>query len=221
VVLHKRIAGVEERLRAIDKFVSEVPDEAGPNDLARLRQRLETLGGATRRTALGQRGGREAAGSGRRPASPAGRSPGDGGSAARRSAAAGRGLFNPRVFVTSEGYTVIVGRNNSENDYVTHRLAKAEDLWFHAYGVTGSHVILRHRGKAAPSRRAIEEAASIAAYYSKARTSSAVPVIYTQKKFVNKPRGARPGTAACTREKTVMARPVRPAARETEPPGPA
>jgi hypothetical protein len=53
---------------------------------------------------------------------------------------------------------VVVGRNNNENDYVTHRLAKPEDLWFHAYGVTGSHVILRHKGKAAPSGRAIKEA---------------------------------------------------------------
>ena len=217
-VLQKRMGGVEQRLRAIDKFVSEIPGEIGPNDLARLRQRLEALVGTGRRPALAERGGREGAERGRRSVASGRRPAGSGAPGSRGSAAAGRGLFNPRVFATSEGYTVIVGRNNSENDYVTHRLAKPEDLWFHAYGVTGSHVILRRRGKDAPSRRAIEETASIAAYFSKAKTSSAAPVIYTQKKFVNRPRGARPGTAVCAREKMVMAKPVKPAARETESP---
>ncbi|MBN1504736.1 MAG: DUF814 domain-containing protein [Candidatus Eisenbacteria bacterium] len=214
-VLDKRIADVEQRLRAIDKFVSEVPDEVGPNDLTRLRQRLGTLGGTGAKAATAGRAipystgrGRDAAATGRAAA-------GTSASRSRRAAATSRAQFNPRIFTTSEGYTVVVGRNNSENDYVTHRLAKPEDLWFHAYGVTGSHVILRHRGRAAPSRRAIEEAASIAAYFSKAKTSSAAPVIYTQKKFVHKPRGARPGTAGCAREKMVMAKPVKP--RPTEP----
>ena len=218
-VLLKRTATLEHRLRGVEKFVSEVPDEVGPNDLARLRQRLEALGGAGGRTV--QAGHRGPAGRDREREAAARVRPAAcrGASGSRGAAAAGRALFNPRVFATSEGYTVIVGRNNNENDYVTHRLAKPEDLWFHAYGVTGSHVILRHRGKAAPSRRAIEEAASMAAYFSKAKTSSAAPVIYTQKKFVNKPRGARPGTATCAREKMVMAKPVRPKAPETESPG--
>ena len=216
-VLEKRISGVEQRLGAIGRFVSEIPDEVGPNDLTRLKQRLDTLGGAGRRAVPPGRGASSGEGRRREAVAPA-RSAAGRSASGSRGAAAGRGQFNPRVFVTSEGYTVIVGRNNSENDYVTHRLAKPEDLWLHAYGTTGSHVVLRHKGKAAPSRRAIEEAASMAAYFSKAKTSSAVPVIYTQKKFVNKPRGARPGTATCAREKMVMARPVKPKGREPESP---
>ena len=121
-----------------------------------------------------------------------------------------RAGFNPRTLETSDGFTVIVGRNNRENDYVTHRLAKPEDLWFHASGVPGSHVILKRKGRSAPSRRAIEETASIAAYFSKGRTSSSVPVIYTEKKYVHKPRGSRQGTATCAREKFLMVTPRKP-----------
>jgi len=124
--------------------------------------------------------------------------------------AKGREAFNPRLFETSDGFGVIVGRNNKENDYVTHHLSKPEDLWFHASGIPGSHVILRKKGKSPPSRKAIEEAAAIAAYFSKGKTSSAVPVIYAEKKYVHRPRGARPGTATCTREKFLMVRPRKP-----------
>jgi len=219
-MLRRRVASVERALHSVEKFAHEVPNEVGPDDVVRLRRRLELLGKAGRRSVAAVQGGRSAGDRKRDVAARAGLGTGGGasdlrgaaprGAISRRAGAQGRASFNPRVFTTSEGYTIIVGRNNNENDYVTHRLAKPEDLWFHAYGVTGSHVLLRHKGKAAPSARAIREAASVAAYFSKAKTSSAVPVIYTQKKFVHKPRGARPGTATCAREKTVMARPVKP-----------
>jgi predicted ribosome quality control (RQC) complex YloA/Tae2 family protein len=211
-VLEKRISDVERRARAIESFVSGIPMEIGPADLARLRQRLEELARATKARAAAERTAerRRLSGAGARAVARPELA------RARKRAAAGPESFNPRVFATSDGHTVIVGRNNRENDYVTHHLAKPDDLWFHAYGVAGSHVVLRRRGKDTPSRRAIEETASIAAYFSKARTSSAVPVIYTQKKFVSKPRGTRPGTATCAREKMVMARPVKPQVAETE-----
>jgi predicted ribosome quality control (RQC) complex YloA/Tae2 family protein len=106
---------------------------------------------------------------------------------------------------------VVVGRSNEENDFVTHRLAKQEDYWFHASGVPGSHVVLKRAGrKDNPSSKAIEEAAAIAAFYSKSRNSRKAPVIYTLKKYVHKPRKAKPGLATCSNEKTVMVAPMNP-----------
>ena len=91
-------------------------------------------------------------------------------------------------------------------------MARPEDLWFHARGVSGSHVVLRRGGrKDAPGKRVIEQAAAIAAYFSKARTSRMAPVAYTEKRHVRKPRKAEPGLALMTREKVVMVEPRLPA----------
>jgi predicted ribosome quality control (RQC) complex YloA/Tae2 family protein len=134
--------------------------------------------------------------------------------AARR----GEDRFHPRMFTTREGWTVLVGRSNQENDYVTHRLAKPDDYWFHVHGCPGSHVVLRREGrKDNPSARTIEEVASIAAFFSKARTSRKAPVIYTLKKYVRKGRGGEPGLAIVTRERTIMVVPEAPT--DAGPPG--
>jgi predicted ribosome quality control (RQC) complex YloA/Tae2 family protein len=126
--------------------------------------------------------------------------------------------FHPRSYQTKDGWTVLVGRSNQENDYLTHRMAHPEDYWFHAHGVSGSHVVLRREGrKDNPSAKTIEEAAAIAAFFSKARHSSKAPVIYTLKKYVRKPRGAKAGLAMCQREKSIMVLPKDPAeGREPE-----
>jgi hypothetical protein len=106
---------------------------------------------------------------------------------------------------------VLVGRNNKENDELTFHEAAPTDLWFHAQHVPGSHVVLKSRGQpGAPPARIVERTASIAAYYSKARHSALVPVIYTLRKYVRKPRGAKPGQVICEREKMVMVEPVLP-----------
>ena len=119
--------------------------------------------------------------------------------------------FRPRVYQTSDGWTVVVGRSNQENDYVTMKVAKQDDYWFHAHGVPGSHVVLKREGrKDNPSRKTIEEAAAIAAFYSKARNSTRAPVIYTLKKYVTKPRKAKAGLVTCTRETSIMVRPANP-----------
>ncbi len=113
-----------------------------------------------------------------------------------------------RTYVVSGGWEVLVGRTNKDNDVLTHRIANQGDLWFHAHQAAGSHVILRiPSGKARPDRRAILEAAAIAAFHSKAGRSSKVSVSYTEKRHVRKPRGAKPGLAVISREKTVMVRP--------------
>ncbi len=130
----------------------------------------------------------------------------------------GENRFHPRSFKTKDGWTVLVGRSNQENDYVTHRLAKPDDYWFHVHGCPGSHVILRREGrKDNPSARTIEEVAAIAAFFSKARTSRKAPVIYTLKKYVRKARGGSPGLAIVTRERTIMVVPE--ASVDAGPPG--
>ena len=106
---------------------------------------------------------------------------------------------------------VLVGRSNFENDEITFQVAKPTDYWFHAQGVPGSHVVLRPRaGGDGPPASVIERTASIAAHFSKAKHSSLVPVIYTQRKYVRKFRGARPGQVTCEREKMVMVPPALP-----------
>ena len=115
---------------------------------------------------------------------------------------------HPRRYRTSTGWSVWAGRNNRENDLLTHRLAAQNDLWFHAHGYSGSHVVLRREGrKDEPSAQAIEEAAGVAAYWSKGKTARRVPVVYTQAKYVSKPRGGAPGQAVLRREKTIMVEP--------------
>ena len=119
--------------------------------------------------------------------------------------------LQPRRLKTSEGWDVLIGRSNEGNDYLTHKLARPEDYWFHVHGAAGSHVVLRRgKGKDEPSKQTIQEVAAWAAHYSQARTAGKVPVIFTRKKYVRKPRGSKPGLALCEREKTVMVRPSEP-----------
>jgi predicted ribosome quality control (RQC) complex YloA/Tae2 family protein len=114
-----------------------------------------------------------------------------------------------RRFVIDEQHTVFVGRSDKDNDFLTHRFASPNDLWFHAQGSAGSHVILKGAHRSTPGA-VIEKAASIAAYFSKARHSRTVPVVYTEKRHVRKPRKAKPGTALCTHEKTLFVSPAIP-----------
>jgi len=117
----------------------------------------------------------------------------------------------PWRFRSKEGWDVLIGRSSQANDHLTLHIARPEDYWFHAHGCPGSHVVLR-RGKGAnePSKATLLEVASWAAFHSKARTAGKVPVIYTQKKYVRKPRGAKAGTVYVEREKMLMVRPVEP-----------
>ncbi len=100
--------------------------------------------------------------------------------------------LTPMTFKTSSGYTLLCGRNNLQNDRLTFKVAQKGDLWFHAKGVPGSHVILLCDGEE-PSSEDYTEAAELAAYYSKAPKGTLVPVDYTRVKQVKKPAGAKPG----------------------------
>ena len=113
-----------------------------------------------------------------------------------------------RRYQVDEKFEVWVGRNNKENDQLTHRASHSKDIWFHAQGVAGSHVILRTQGKPESIPKAvIEKAASLAALNSKAKHSSLVPVIYTERRYVRKPRKSPPGMATCLREKSIFVEP--------------
>ncbi|MBB6097721.1 putative ribosome quality control (RQC) complex YloA/Tae2 family protein [Deinobacterium chartae] len=109
-------------------------------------------------------------------------------------------------FVSPSGFEVLVGRNNKENDYLTHRLGRSMDYWFHAQGYPGSHVLVRTGPRDLPLEDILEVAA-IAAYHSKARNSGNVPVDYTRIKHVWRPRGAARGQVNYTQQKTVFVDP--------------
>jgi predicted ribosome quality control (RQC) complex YloA/Tae2 family protein len=114
-----------------------------------------------------------------------------------------------RRFHLDGTHTVYVGRSDAENDVLTHEFASASDLWFHAQGTPGSHVVLKGAHRSTP-HSVIETAASIAAYFSKARGSSTVPVIYAEKRHVRRPRKSKAGTALCSRGKTIFVKPALP-----------
>jgi len=112
-------------------------------------------------------------------------------------------------FLSSNGWEILVGRTSSDNDELTFKIARRDDYWFHAWQAAGSHTVLRLPDKnATPDKRTLEEAAALAAYYSKARTSGKVPVAYTQAKYVRKPRNSAPGKVMVEREKQLMVRPA-------------
>ncbi len=110
-------------------------------------------------------------------------------------------------FRSSAGTEIRVGRGAESNHELTFHHSDPDDIWLHARHASGAHVILRWRGEGSPSPRDLEEAAILAAVNSKGRTSGTVPVDWTRRKYVRKPRGARPGTVTLEREKTVFVSP--------------
>ena len=118
----------------------------------------------------------------------------------------GNTTFSPLSFDV-HGYTVLVGRNNKENDWLTLKLASPGDLWFHTKDIHGSHVILKINGNSNIDEAVLYECAKLAAKHSKGKTSSNVPVDFTQVKFVKKPNGAKPGMVIYTHNKTLYVNP--------------
>lgn len=115
----------------------------------------------------------------------------------------------PYRYTLSNGMSVLVGRNNKENDILTFKTAGNKDLWLHTKDIPGSHVIVQSGGTEL-DEEAVWEAAAIAAYHSKARTSENVPVDYVQIKYVKKPAGAKPGMVIFTNNRTVYVNPAVP-----------
>lgn len=115
----------------------------------------------------------------------------------------------PYRYTLSNGMSVLVGRNNKENDILTFKTAGSKDLWLHTKDIPGSHVIVQSGG-AELDEESVWEAASIAAYHSKARSSENVPVDYVIAKYVKKPAGAKPGMVIFTNNRTVWVNPAIP-----------
>jgi predicted ribosome quality control (RQC) complex YloA/Tae2 family protein len=103
---------------------------------------------------------------------------------------------------------VRVGRTSKDNDVLTFRHARPDDIWLHARQVAGSHVVLRWAGEGAPPARDLEEAAVLAAQHSKARSSGTVAVDWTRRKHVRKPRGAPPGRVSISQARTIFVSPA-------------
>ena len=113
-----------------------------------------------------------------------------------------------RIFTVEGGFQVLVGKSSTNNDLLTMKHAKPNDLWFHTRGASGSHVVLKvGSGKGEPSKRAKEQAAAIAAYYSKMKKAKHVPVAMSERKYVRKPKGSSPGTVVLEREKVLFVHP--------------
>ncbi len=109
--------------------------------------------------------------------------------------------------VVHGGWEILIGKSAASNDYITLKLARPEDLWFHAEGMPGSHVLIRNPKRADIPSDVLMKAAALAAYYSKGRGAGKVPVTYTPAKFVKKPKGADAGTVTLSERRTVMAVP--------------
>ncbi|MEH2257168.1 Rqc2 family fibronectin-binding protein [Nostoc sp.] len=110
-------------------------------------------------------------------------------------------------YLTPNGFEVLIGRNNRQNDQLTFRVAGDYDLWFHAQEIPGSHVLLRLEPGAVTEEADLQFVANLAAYYSRARQSEQVPVVYTQLKHVYKPKGAKPGIAIYKQETILWGKP--------------
>lgn len=113
-----------------------------------------------------------------------------------------KATIKPYHYISQDGFDIFVGKNNVQNEYVTLKLARKDDLWLHVQGMPGSHVIIKKDNKEIPSTT-LEEAAILAAFYSKAKNSSNVSIDYTEKKHVRKPSGSKTGMVIYDNFKTI------------------
>ena len=112
-----------------------------------------------------------------------------------------------RRYLSSDGFEILVGRAARDNDHLTFKVAKPNDLWLHAADYGGSHVVIRNSTRKEIPHRTIIEAAQLAAHFSQARKDSKVDVHYTQRKFLSKPKGAAPGLVRLTRSRNITVEP--------------
>ena len=118
-----------------------------------------------------------------------------------------RTLPNTYEYELPGGWKVIVGKSDLDNDFLSLKVAKPNDYWFHVRGVPGSHVILRAKPNEDPDRETLKRAAAVAAFHSKARKGGDVSVSCTRARYVTKPRGAKPGSVRIRKESVFKVRP--------------
>ena len=105
------------------------------------------------------------------------------------------------------GWKVLAGKTDADNDFLSLKMAKPNDYWFHVRGMPGSHVILRAKPNEDPDRETLKRAAAVAAFHSKARNGGIVAVSCTRGRYVTKPRGAKPGSVQIRKESVFKVRP--------------
>ena len=113
----------------------------------------------------------------------------------------------PMHFISSDGYDIMVGRNNTQNDELTLKTARNNDIWLHTKNIPGSHVIIFTKGSGTVPDSTLLQAANLSAFYSKAKNGANVPVDYTLRKYVKKPSGAKPGMVIYETNSTVYITP--------------
>ena len=123
-------------------------------------------------------------------------------------------ISKPLHFTSPDGFDVYVGKNNTQNDYLTLKFANSSDIWIHTKNIHGSHTVIKLGIDKNVPKSTMIFAAQLAAYYSKARSSSQVPVDYTQIKNVKKPNGAKPGMVIYDKYNTVYVTPDTPSAEK-------
>lgn len=117
-------------------------------------------------------------------------------------------ISKPYHYISQDGFNIYVGKNNKQNDYLTLKFAGKEDLWFHVYLMPGSHVIIQRNNKDIPNTT-LEEAAALAAYFSKGKDGSNISVAYTERKNVKKPKNAKTGMVIFNNFKTLNITPTK------------
>lgn len=178
--LRPRARSLEDRIRTLEEMLAAVSADPIIDRVREIAAKLEVLTGARRPRAT---------------------------RAEKKKDKQGREVG--RWFTTSDGYEVVVGRNDRENDLITFRLAGSQDIWLHAADYPGSHVVIRNPRREAVPFQTILEAAEAAAFYSQARKEGKAAVHYTQKKFVSKPPRSKPGLARLSSFKTLLVEPKR------------
>lgn len=119
-----------------------------------------------------------------------------------------------RGYLSSDGFEILVGRTSNDNDHLTFKIARPNDLWLHAADYGGSHVVIRRQTRKEVPHQTIIEAAQLAAWFSQAKKDPKVDVHYTERKFVTKPKGAKPGLVRLQRFKNITVTPKEAATRE-------
>ncbi len=117
-------------------------------------------------------------------------------------------ISKPYHYISKDGYNIYVGKNNKQNDYLTLKFAQKDDLWLHVHNMPGSHVIIQRNNGSIPDAT-LEEAATLAAYFSKGKEGSHVPVAYTERKNVRKPKNAKTGMVIFNDFKTISITPLK------------
>lgn len=107
-------------------------------------------------------------------------------------------------YISTDGTEILVGKNNKQNDYLTTKFARRDEIWLHTKDIPGSHVVIR---SLEPTEETLLEAAKLAAYYSKAKDSSSVPVDFTKIRHVKKPSGAKLGFVTYDNQQTLYVTP--------------